>query len=39
MPICSKCGKVQPSVEVRKSPKGEIYMCKDKPACKRRQKK
>lgn len=36
MPVCSKCGKMQASVEMRKLPKGELYVCKDKPACKRR---
>jgi len=36
MPVCVKCGKVQPSVEIsRRSKLGLV--CKDKSACANRQ--
>lgn len=34
MPTCRLCVRVQPTVEVRKTPLG--FVCKDKPACARR---
>lgn len=37
MPVCAKCKRTLPSVEVRKNPTGPA--CKDKSACAARREK
>jgi hypothetical protein len=36
MPACRVCGKVQATAEIRRAPLGPL--CKDKLACRRRQR-
>ena len=36
MPVCKRCGKTQVTAEMRRSPKPDEWLCKDKAACNQR---
>lgn len=38
MPVCNRCGVMQATAEMRRSPK-RGHLCKDKPACAARRRK